>query len=64
MKDTLALAATTLHIWRRGRDHGGSNSRKDDEFDSSKEEWPQYVERLGHFFTANDIKTAEKEPCS
>ena len=24
-----ALAATTLHIWRRGRDHGSSNSRKD-----------------------------------
>ena len=34
---------------------------KIDEFDSSKEEWPQYVERLGHFFTANDIKTAEKK---
>ena len=33
---------------------------KIDDFDSSKE-WPQYVERLGHIFTANDIKTAEKK---
>ena len=31
------------------------------EFDSSKEEWPQYVERLGHFFTANGITTADKK---
>ena len=31
------------------------------EFDSSKEEWPQYVERLGHFFTANGITTADRK---
>ena len=34
---------------------------KIDDFDSNKEEWPQCVERLGHFFIANDIKTAEKK---
>ena len=34
---------------------------KIDEFDPSKEEWPQYVKRLGHFFTANDINSAEKK---
>ena len=32
--------------------------RRIDEFDPSKEEWPQYVE---HFFTVNDIKTVEKK---
>ena len=26
-----------------------------DEFDGNKEEWPQYVERLEHFFVANGI---------
>ena len=30
------------------------------EFDSSKEEWLQYEERLGHFFAANGITEAEK----
>ena len=35
--------------------------RKVGEFDSSKEDWPQYVERMGHFFVANDINTAEKK---
>ena len=34
---------------------------KIDEFDRSKEEWPQYVERLGHFFDANDIASADKK---
>ena len=34
---------------------------KIEEFDRSKEEWPQYVERLGHFFAANDIESAEKK---
>ena len=34
---------------------------KIDEFDRSKEEWPQYVERLGHFFDANDITSADKK---
>ena len=31
------------------------------EFDKTREEWPQYVERLGHFFVANDITTVEKK---
>ena len=26
-----------------------------DEFDGSKEDWPQYVERVDHFFDANGI---------
>ena len=34
---------------------------KVEEFDSSKEEWTQYVERLGHFFTANGITDAGKK---
>ena len=34
---------------------------KIDEFDRHKEEWPQYVERLGFFFIANSITTAEKK---
>ena len=29
-------------------------------FDSSKEEWLQYEERLGHFYPANGIADAEK----
>ena len=28
---------------------------KVEEFNGSKEDWPQYVERLGHFFAVNDI---------
>ena len=28
---------------------------KVEEFDNSREDWPQYEERLGHFFTANGI---------
>ena len=31
---------------------------KIEEYDSKREEWPQYVERLGHYFKANKI-TAE-----
>ena len=31
------------------------------EFDAAKEEWPQYVERLGHFFEANGIEDEGKE---
>ena len=31
-----------------------------EEFDSTKEEWPQYVERLSHFFNANRIQSAER----
>ena len=34
---------------------------KVEEFDSKKEEWSQYVERLQHFFVANDIVDAEKK---
>ena len=34
---------------------------KVDEFDVSKEEWPQYEERLTHFFQANDIDDAGKK---
>ncbi len=34
---------------------------KIEEFDGNREEWPQYVERLSHFFTANDIATEEKK---
>ena len=26
-------------------------------FDSSREEWSEYAERLGHYFVANDVKT-------
>ena len=29
--------------------------RKVDKFDNSREDWPQYEERLGHFFTVNGI---------
>ncbi|KAJ8035756.1 hypothetical protein HOLleu_19529 [Holothuria leucospilota] len=32
-----------------------------DEFNSEKEEWTQYVERLNHFFTANDITEETKK---
>ena len=32
---------------------------KIDEFNSDLEEWPQYVERLGHFFEANGITGAD-----
>jgi len=32
-----------------------------EEFDSKKEEWSQYMERLQHFFVANDIVDAEKK---
>ena len=32
-----------------------------EEFDKSKEEWTQYVERMNHFFAANDIKDAGKK---
>ncbi len=32
-----------------------------DEFDASKEEWPQYVERVSHFFAANGIDDADRK---
>ena len=34
---------------------------KVDKFDMSKEEWPQYKERLTHFFQANDIDDAGRK---
>ena len=34
---------------------------KINEYDGSKEEWPQYVERLNHFFVANGITDAGKK---
>ena len=34
---------------------------KAEEFDSAKEEWSQYVERLGYFFVANGITAADKK---
>ena len=32
-----------------------------DEFDGAKEDWPQYVERVNHFFDANGITDAGKK---
>ena len=32
-----------------------------EEYDSSREEWGQYVDRLGHFFAANGITKADKK---
>ena len=37
---------------------------KVEEFDAGREEWSQYVERLGHFFAANGIDAAEKKKVS
>ena len=34
---------------------------KVDEFEESKEDWPQYLERLNHYFLANDVATAGKK---
>ena len=34
---------------------------KIEEFDALKEEWPQYVERMDHFFAANGIDNAHKK---
>ena len=39
----------------------GATLGKIEEFDGSKEEWPQYVERLSFFFTANSITDADKK---
>ena len=33
---------------------------KIDEF-NVKDDWPQYIERLGHYFSANDISDAGKQ---
>ena len=35
--------------------------RKIEEYDSQKEDWPNYVERLTHFFKANSITTNEQK---
>ena len=32
-----------------------------EEFDGSKDDWLQYVERLEYFFVANGVTTAEKK---
>ena len=32
-----------------------------DEFDSSKDVWPEYVEHLEHFFAANGITDGDKQ---
>ena len=32
-----------------------------EEFDPVKEEWAQYAERMGHYFDANGVDTAEKK---
>ena len=34
---------------------------KIEELDSSQEDWPQYMERLGYFFNDNGIESAEKK---
>ena len=34
---------------------------KSEEFDASKEEWAQYVERMDHFIAANSIDDAYKK---
>ena len=31
------------------------------EFDSKKEDWIQYVERLNHYFTANQVDSQERK---
>ena len=35
--------------------------RRVEEFDGSKDDWPQYIERMEYFFEANSIDTAEKK---
>ena len=35
--------------------------RKVGEFDTSQEEWSQYVDRLRHFFTVNAIVNVEEK---
>ena len=51
----------TLQInwrWRTGSDMAGLLGKMD-ELNSGLEEWPQYVERLGHFFETNGITGAD-----
>ena len=35
-----------------------------EEYEHHKEDWPQYVERLSHFFKANAITTLERNDLS
>ena len=39
----------------------GAVSGKIDEFSSNNEDWPNYIERLNHFFKANSITTNEQK---
>ena len=39
---------------------GSATFRKIDEFSSDREEWPQYVQHLGHYFDANGITDADQ----
>ena len=32
-----------------------------EEFDGNRDDWPEYVERVEHFFLANGIESAEKK---
>ena len=41
-----------------------SNYGKLSEYDSSKEDWQSYIERLELYFTANDIYDDEKRKLS
>ena len=43
------------HNWRRVTGMASVTLGRIEEFDSSWEEWPQYVERIEHFFAANSI---------
>ena len=67
MLDTLSIhwvRSVRYHILATSWDRSSpemSTVGKVEEFDGTKEEWPQYVERLGHFFDANGINTAERK---
>ena len=49
------------HNWRQVTGMASVTLGRIEEFDSSREEWPQYVERLEHFFAANSIAEDEKK---
>ena len=52
----------TTHNWRRRRDMTASaRFGKVDEFDPHRDEWPQYVERLGYYFVANSAEAGKKK---
>ena len=50
--DILLVATTMASVGTLGRV---------EEFDGDKQNWQQYVERLGHFFLANGITDAAKQ---